>query len=143
VGLITSRLAATTIALYASREFVGKRRLRITDVASARQVPFLVYTPSLQLLQGADWFQPVLQEADIVMETNGTHALLAAARASVGVAVLPTFMARDHEDLVKVSENVAEHDLWIATHPDFRRDPRVRATADFLKEIAKGPRGLC
>jgi DNA-binding transcriptional LysR family regulator len=61
----------------------------------------------------------------------------------VGVAVLPTFMARDHEDLVKVSENVAEHDLWIATHPDFRRDPRVRATADFLKEIAKGPRGLC
>jgi len=28
------------------------------------------------------------------------------------------------------------------THPEHRRDPKVRATADFLKEIAKGPAGL-
>jgi DNA-binding transcriptional LysR family regulator len=142
VGLITSRLAVTATALYASREFVGKRRLRITDVASARAVPFLVYTPSLQLLQGAEWFQPLLEAADVVLETNGTHALLEAARSSLGVAVLPTFVARAYDDLVKVSEHVAEHDLWIATHPDFRRDPRVRATSDFLKAIAHGPNGL-
>lgn len=143
LGLITSRLAATATALYASREFIGKRRLRIADVASARAIPFLVYPPSLHLLQQADWFQPVLAAADVVLETNGTHALLEAARASAGVAVLPCFVGRLYDDLVQVSEHVAEHDLWIATHPDFRRDPRVRATSDFLKGIAKGPAGLC
>lgn len=142
-GLITSRLARTTVALYASREFVGKRRLRITDVDTAAVIPFLVYTPALHLLQNAAWFQPILKSADIVLETNGTHALLEAARASAGVAVLPCFVANAYEDLVQVSDTVAEHDLWIATHPDFRRDPRVRATSDFLKEIAAGSRGLC
>ena len=143
VGLITSRLATTTTALYASRTFIGKRRLQIVDVASARGIPFLVYPPSLQLLQRAAWFQSILGAADVILETNGTHALLESARASVGVAVLPCFLARTCEDLMRVSENVAEHDLWIATHPDFRKDPRVRATSDFLKEIARAPDGLC
>lgn len=142
LGLITSRLATTTLSLYASREFIGRRRVRITDVESARDVPLLVYTPSLQLLQHAEWFQPVLEAGDVVLETNGTHALLEAARASAGVAVLPRFVARQYEDLVNVSANVAEHDQWLATHPDFRRDPKVRVTSDFLKEIAKGPSGL-
>lgn len=142
LGLITSRLATTGTALYVSRGFLGKRRLRITDLASARTIPLLVFTPALQLLQRAEWFRPILEGGDIVMETNGTHALVEAARASAGVAVLPTFVASAYEDLVCVSDHVAEHDVWIATHPDFRRDPKVRATSDFLKEMAKGPHGL-
>jgi hypothetical protein len=32
--------------------------------------------------------------------------------------------------------------VWLITHPEFRRDPKVRATADFLKKIATGPDGL-
>jgi hypothetical protein len=31
----------------------------------------------------------------------------------------------------------------LITHPEVRRDPKVRATADFLKRIAAGPDGLC
>ena len=27
-------------------------------------------------------------------------------------------------------------DVWLITHPEFRRDPKVRATATFLKETA-------
>ena len=143
VGLVTSRLATTTLALYASRELIGRTRLRIVDVESARGVALFVYTPSLQLLQHAEWFRPILEAGNVVLETNGTHALLEAARAAAGVAVLPRFIARAYDDLVNVSANVAEHDSWIATHPDFRRDPKVRATSDFLKEIAKGVNGLC
>ena len=29
------------------------------------------------------------------------------------------------------------------THPEYRRDPKIRATADFLKRAATGPDGLC
>ena len=141
-GLVASRLARTTLALYAARSLAGRRGLAVRDVESLRGLPLLVYTSALQLLQAAPWFAPVLADADVALETNGTHALLAAARAGAGVAVLPTFVARRHDDLVRVSENVAEHDVWLVTHPEFRRDPAVRATADFLREIAKGPNGL-
>lgn len=79
----------------------------------------------------------------VSLTTNSTHALLAAARASVGVTVLPRFVARHHDDLVAVSDAVAENDVWLITHPEFRRDPKVQATADFLKRIASEPDGLC
>jgi DNA-binding transcriptional LysR family regulator len=59
------------------------------------------------------------------------------------MAVLPRFVARQHDDLVLVSENVAERDVWLITHPEHRRDPKVRATADFVKRVASGPDGLC
>ena len=30
-------------------------------------------------------------------------------------------------------------DVWLITHPEFRRDPKIRAAADFLKRAAAGP----
>jgi DNA-binding transcriptional LysR family regulator len=142
-GLVTVRLAHTAAALYASKTLLGGTKLWIEAVEDLRGLSLLVYTPAYQMLQEAKWFQPVLSCATIGMETNSTHALVAATRAGVGVAVLPHFVARDEPALVLVSAPVADHDVWLITHPEFRRDPKVRATADFLKRIAAGPRGLC
>jgi DNA-binding transcriptional LysR family regulator len=142
-GVVAVRLARATAALYASKAFLGGRRLRIHNTADATGLPLLVYTSAFQLLQDARWFQPVLEAGDVVLETNSTHALLAAARADAGVAVIPRFVARWHDDLVEVSDAVAEQDVWLITHPEFRRDPKVRVTADFLKRIASGAGGIC
>ncbi len=137
------RLARAAAALYASKNFLGGRRLRVHNPGDAKGLPLLVYTSAFQLLQEARWFQPILESGDVVLETNSTHALLAAARADVGVAVIPRFVARWHDDLIEVSDPVAEQDVWLITHPEFRRDPKVRVTADFLKRIASGPAGIC
>ena len=142
-GLVAVRLGRATAALYVSKAFRGGRRLRIRDPEDAAGLPLLVYTAAFQMLQEARWFQPVLETATIVLETNSTHALLAAVRAQAGVAVLPRFVARWHDDLIEVSEPVAEHDVWLITHPEFRRDPKVRATADFLKRASAGANGFC
>jgi DNA-binding transcriptional LysR family regulator len=140
--LVTVRIARTTVSLFASRSLAGKSRLRVTSVEGMRGLPLLAFTPAFQTLQQAAWFQPILAAAPMAMETNSTHALLAAARAGAGIAVLPRFVARAHDDLVEVSDLVAEQAVWLITHPELRRDPNVRATADFLKRIAAGPDGL-
>jgi DNA-binding transcriptional LysR family regulator len=140
--LVALRIGRTTLALYASRTIVPSVRWRITNRDTLRGLRLLTYTSAFQMLQEAKWFQAVLSSAGAYMETNSTHALLAAARAGVGVAVLPGFVARWHDDLVDVSDGVASHDVWLITHPEFRRDPKVRATAEFLKRIATGPGGL-
>jgi DNA-binding transcriptional LysR family regulator len=103
----------------------------------------LTYTSPFQILQEAKWFQPILSSAPIALDSNSTHGLLAAARMGAGVAVPPRFVAGQHDDLVSVSTDVASHDLLLITHPEIRRDPKVRATADFLKRIAVEPRELC
>jgi DNA-binding transcriptional LysR family regulator len=116
--------------------------MRIERAEDLRDIPLLTFTTQFQLLQEAAWFQPVLASARVVLETNSTHALLAAAHASLGIAVLPRFVGRTDETLVVVSAPVAEQDVWLVTHPEFRRDPRVRVAADFLKRVANGPLGL-
>jgi DNA-binding transcriptional LysR family regulator len=141
-GLVAVRIAYVTVGLYAAKTLVGAKRLRITNADTLRNYPLLAYTSPFRVLQEAKWFQPILASAKIALETNSTHALLAAAQAGVGIAVLPRFVARAHDDLISVSDNVAEHDVLLVTHPEFRRDPKVRATADFLKHIAAGPNAL-
>jgi DNA-binding transcriptional LysR family regulator len=142
-GLIAVRIGHGTNALYASKVLAAEKRLRVNSLEALRDVSLLVYSSPFHMLQDAKWFQPVLASATIALQTNSTHALLAAARAGAGVAVLPRFVARGQEDLVAVSHDVADHDVWLITHPEVRRDPKVRATADFLKRIAAAPDGLC
>jgi len=142
-GMVAVRLGRVTVGLYASRSLIADKRLRIRKLADMRDLLLLAYTSPFQVLQEAKWFQPILASATIGLESNSTHALLAAARAGAGVAVLPRFVAREHDDLVAVSDDVASHDLLLVTHPEVRRDPKVRATADFLKRLAAEPPGLC
>jgi len=141
-GLVAVRLARATTGLFASKTFLGGRALRIEEPRHARGVPFLIYTPQFHALQGAAWFQPVLAAGRVVLASNSTHTLLEAARASLGIAVLPVFVARTDNELVRVSAVVSEQDVWLVTHPEFRRDPRIRAAAEFLKRAASGPAGL-
>jgi DNA-binding transcriptional LysR family regulator len=141
-ALVAVRIGRARAALYASRALAADRRLRVHDVDSARGLPLLVFTPPFQMLQDARWFQPLLAAGPIALETNSTHTLLEAARAGAGLAVLPEFVARACDDVVCVSDAVAEHNVWLVTHPEFRRDPKVRATAEFLTRAAAGSGGL-
>jgi DNA-binding transcriptional LysR family regulator len=135
-ALVAVRLPRGSTGLYASRQYVGRRTLRIHDVASAGDHPLAIYVAAHQALQSATWFAPVLAEGNIVITTNSTHTLVAAARSSLAVSVLPRFVARVHDDLVPVSDDLFQDRMWLVMHPDVRRDPNVRAVADFLKRVA-------
>lgn len=142
-GLVASRIAQSAFGLYASAALWKGRKRRITDADSARGLTFLIFTPQFDVLQNAPWFPAVAAAGRIALTTNSTHTLVAAARASLGVAVLPRLAARGHKDLIAVSDDLSTQDVWLITHPEYRRDPKIRATTDFLKQAAKGPSGLC
>jgi DNA-binding transcriptional LysR family regulator len=142
-GMVAVRLARAAVGLYASRSLIGSKRIRIRTLADLRDWSLFTYTAPFQVLQNAKWFQPILGSASIALQSNSTHALLAAARAGAGIAVLPRFVAREYDELVAVSDDIASHDILLITHPEVRRDPKVRATADFLKQLATEPPGLC
>ena len=130
-GLSAVKLAALSTALYAPRA------RRITVDASSRALELLLYTSAYHRLQSLAWFQPVIASSNIVMTSNSTQVLLAAARAGAGIAVLPHFAGTRYADLACVSDDVSPRDdMWLVVHPEFRRDPKVRATADFLRKAA-------
>jgi len=142
-NLVTVRLARTATKLYAASRLATDGRWQITSVADLRGLPLLTYTPAYHMLQQAKWLQPLFDASLRRIETNSTHALLAAAHAGLGIAVLPHFVARQDRSLIAVSEETAAPDVWLVTHPEFRRDPKIRVAADFLKRIAAGRDGLC
>jgi DNA-binding transcriptional LysR family regulator len=141
-NLVAVRIARVSIGLYASKDVIVGQRRRITSRAGLGDTPLLTYTSAFDMLQEAKWFEAIRRATNVVLETNSTHALLAAALAGAGVAVLPRFVARCHDSLVAVSDDVATHDVLLITHPEFRRDPKVRTTVDFLKRIASDSGGL-
>lgn len=139
-GLTAIRLAQAPTGLYASRRWLGGRRLRVEDPAAMTGVPLLIYESAFHQLQSAAWFQPILAAAKIVLTTNSTHLLLAGARAGSGLAVVPRFVAQRYDELTAASPDVATGDIWLVTHPEFRRDPKVRAVAAFLRGAASALR---
>jgi DNA-binding transcriptional LysR family regulator len=141
-GLIGVRIGRGRMALYASADVLSGKPLWVDSLSTFPEMPLLAYTPAFHLLQAEKWFQPILAAANFALRTNSTHALLAAVRAGAGIAVLPRLVARGDGKLVAISDDVAAPEVWLITHPEFRRDPKVRATADFLKRIAQGPMGL-
>ena len=75
--------------------------------------------------------------ADQVAVHHGTSTgLLAAARAGLGLAVLPSMVADLDPDLVRCLPPESDHEfeLWLLTHERLRHTPRVRAVLDFLYE---------
>ncbi len=77
------------------------------------------------------------------MRSNDLLNLAAAARAGLGATVLPHYQARAFPGLVLADPGAAppEREMWLVSHADVRRSPRVRAVADLIAAIVEEERG--
>ena len=75
---------------------------------------------------------------------NNAMVQLAAAKAGMGLAMLPCFMGDTETDLRRVPPGHPEPawDIWILTHEDLRATARVRAFMDFMAEAFLSHRDL-
>ncbi|MEW5684006.1 MAG: LysR family transcriptional regulator [Pseudomonadota bacterium] len=99
----------------------------------ARSAPFVGWEEAVTGVNSADWLAREVPEAAIVYRTNSVVNQMIAARAGVGVALLPCFLGDAEPALVRAApEPIAEisRELWIVTHADLRRTARVRAFMD-------------
>lgn len=62
---------------------------------------------------------------------------MAAAKAGLGIAMLPCFLADREPDLVRIAGNKPRpaRDIWILTHRDLRRTARVREVMTFAQQL--------
>jgi hypothetical protein len=78
-----------------------------------------------------------------VFRTNDLANLLTAARAGLGLAVLPCIMAHSAPDLVSVPTRLPPltRERWLLFHRDIGRSPAVRAVIDRITAITAAARG--
>lgn len=88
----------------------------------------------------ARWMRTALPDAHVVLRADSAVAMAKAAEAGVGLAALPWYLAPAffgvHWRALPVPLE-APAGLWVLSHRDLRRTPRVRAFTDFVcRELA-------
>ncbi len=128
--LVGRRIAAIAIAPYATPAYLSKH-------AGARplaQYDWIAPDESLGHLSSAKWIAREIPAQRVVLKGSSLLALLAAARAGVGVAPIPCYLGDVDPELVRVAPPIPQMSsaLWLLTHPDLRRVARIRAFLDYM-----------
>jgi DNA-binding transcriptional LysR family regulator len=104
---------------------------------------FVGFDESLAGVPQERWLARIAPGRRVVFRCNSTAALHAAARAGVGVAVLPCFAVDGDPGLVQLDgPEPVPHELWLLVHGDLRRTPRVRAAIAWVDETVAASRAL-
>lgn len=126
--LIVRRVAEVGHGLYASRSYLSRYPLRSERELKDR--PLLTVPPGTV---DAAWFAKLADDAQPTFTSTLTVALVAAAKAGAGIAVLPRYLGDAEPELEHLPMPDEPHEaLWLTVHKDLRSTPRVRALLDFL-----------
>ena len=96
-------------------------------------------------IRAADWLNRQVATESFVYPTNSLVNQMVAARAGIGLALLPCYLGDRDPGLTRaladpVSDLAGE--LWIVTHHDLKATARVRAFFDIVGEAIASERGL-
>jgi DNA-binding transcriptional LysR family regulator len=88
-------------------------------------------------IMAADWLNRMAPDDAFVYRTNSLVNQFTAAKAGIGLALLPCYLGDEDEGLVRaLSDPVPDlvGELWLVTHADLKRTARVRAFFDIVGE---------
>ncbi|MDK1387981.1 LysR family transcriptional regulator [Sinorhizobium sp. 8-89] len=127
---IRRKVGVVGFGLYASAALVDAHPALRCDPWS---VDFVGWDASMRDVPMAGWIKGQALDR-IVATATSMNVQLALARASLGAALLPCFVADSVPDLVRLAgpSDVGILDLWVVVHRDLSRVPRVRAVLDFV-----------
>lgn len=129
------RLGQVGYGLYASRAYLDRRGTPAGVFAGHLLIDWPVdYTAIPQV----PWLRRVAAGAGVVLRSNSAMTRRAAAASGAGIALLPCVLADLDPALVRIAgETPPRQDLWLVTHRDLARVPRIRATLEYLASTAR------
>jgi DNA-binding transcriptional LysR family regulator len=86
-------------------------------------------------IAAADWLTRAVPAAAFVYRTNSLVNQLSAAKAGIGLALLPCYLGDGEPDLARATRKPVSDlagELWIVTHADLKNTARVRAFFDLV-----------
>ncbi|TVT84581.1 LysR family transcriptional regulator [Pseudomonas sp. H3(2019)] len=127
-GRIVRKVGSMKLGLYASPAYA----LRPSPTWT-----FIGFEEALHQIPQQRWIQRFADGRPFVLQSSDVATQLAAARAGIGVAILPCFLADRDTALAKIEldDEPTARDIWMSVHADVRRSPAVRVTMDHLIDL--------
>lgn len=120
---------------------IGTLRLRLygTPARVAERIPdwrFIGPDRAQEHLRHHQWLRMALYDRRLAFRAADPFAQLAAARAGVGIAILPDFVGDADPAVVRVEYGGTPitAEIWISSHVDMRRSAPIRAVTEFVAE---------
>lgn len=138
-NLKVRRLGSLSYGVYGRRDYLARQPAPADDPLEGRAV--ITWDEAHAHLPAAQWLAQHAPEAPVALAVSTLRGQIAAARAGLGLAVLPDFLVAD-PDLVRVlaPEAVFSDGIWLVLHADLAASARVRAVADFLADTVTAAR---
>jgi DNA-binding transcriptional LysR family regulator len=137
------KLGVQNFGLYASKDYLAEIRRRGIE-PDTDSLDIITWAEGFSNLPMAAWARTFLAGREPRLQTSSLFAQLVAARAGIGAALLPCFMAEPDPSLERlgVDRGVVAQDLWLVIHRDLAGSAKVRACADFLEQLVVSHRAL-
>jgi len=134
------RLGDVGYALYASPAYLKQHGTPDGDTQFAGH-RLIDWPVGYGIIPQVPWLREHAASATVVLRSNSAMVRRAGAEAGAGIALLPCVIAEDDPRLTRVAAPTAPaQELWLVTHRDLARVPRIRLTLEFLAATAKRER---
>lgn len=134
LDLVTRTLCVMPWRMFATQEYV-ERRGTPSPISDLRGHDVVGYDDTLGHVPGARWLAEHAAGATVVFRGNSMRAVLDAAAAGLGLAVLPHFFASRESRLSALAPEVlGSRTLSLVVHPSLKSVTRVRVVMDALIE---------
>ena len=139
------RIGDCEFRLYGNARLATQMRQGLRNGAT-KQTPYVDYSDDHAEMPETRWLRKLFGGASPVLQANATPVLLAAAKAGIGVAALPSYVGDRTPGLKRIATATPGpvEGLFIITRREQRAVARVRVLVDFLiKTIAANKRVFC
>jgi DNA-binding transcriptional LysR family regulator len=133
--LVARRIAGIAHALYASPDY-----LRRKDTSELSGQDWIGLEDAVGPTVIGRWLRLHVRSDEVVLTVDRLRALRDVARAGLGLAVLPCYLGDADEGLRRFAvtpPDIPQSALWLLTHNDLRRTPRIRAAMDFFAALSQ------
>lgn len=130
-SLVARQLGTIQLGLYASREYLAGRAPGALDLSRER---LLLYDDSYGRIPEVRWLHDADLAGAVVMRTASTRALLRAACAGAGIAMLPDVFTAADASLIAIPspQPIPARTPWLLVHRDLRALAPVRAVSGWV-----------
>jgi DNA-binding transcriptional LysR family regulator len=139
------RLAQIAWAFYAAPVYLAARAAPPASANALAHHALIGWEQEATGIQAAQWLSQAASEEAFVYRTNSLVNQLVAARAGIGLALLPCYLGDSEEGVVRAAPapvSDLEGELWIVAHADLKNTARVRAFFDVVGDGLARERAL-